>query len=55
MLQDGTKRKFAETLISNSVNILMTRGVDGLFIYAQDEKLRKALIHASDQKENVIQ
>lgn len=42
-LSDGTKRKFGEILIKNEVNVLMTRGVDGLYIYAQDEALREAL------------
>jgi DUF2075 family protein len=45
-LSDGTKRKFGETLIKNEVNVLMTRGVDGLYIYAHDEELRKALKRA---------
>ncbi|MFA9465603.1 MAG: DNA/RNA helicase domain-containing protein, partial [Velocimicrobium sp.] len=42
-LNDGSKRKFGETLIKNEVNVLMTRGVDGLYIYAQDPSLREAL------------
>lgn len=42
-LSDGTKKKFGEILIRNEVNVLMTRGVDGLYIYACDEELRKAL------------
>lgn len=45
-LSDGTKRKFGETLIKNEVNVLMTRGVEGLYIYAQDEALREALKRA---------
>lgn len=32
-----------EKIILNSINILMKRGVKGLYIYASDEKLRKAL------------
>ena len=32
-----------EQIILNSVNVLMKRGVKGLYIYASDEKLRKAL------------
>lgn len=42
-LSDGSKQNFGETLIKNSVNVLMTRGVNGLFIYAQDEALRNEL------------
>lgn len=32
-----------EQIILNSINVLMKRGVKGLYIYASDEKLRKAL------------
>ena len=32
-----------EKIILNSINVLMKRGVKGLYIYASDEKLRKAL------------
>lgn len=46
-LNDGSKRKFGETLIKNEVNVLMTRGVDGLYIYAQDPSLREALKNAN--------
>ena len=42
-LSDGTKRKFGELLIGNEVNVLMTRGVQGLYIFACDEELRQAL------------
>lgn len=42
-LNDGTKKKFGEILIRNEVNVLMTRGIDGLYIYACDEELRNAL------------
>ena len=45
-LQNGTKQKFGEQLIKNEVNVLMTRGVDGLFIYAYDMELREALKNA---------
>lgn len=49
-LSDGTHRKFGEKLIQNEVRVLMTRGVNGLYIYACDEELRNALVEAS--KEN---
>lgn len=32
-----------EQIILNSINVLMKRGVKGLYIYANDEKLRRAL------------
>lgn len=51
-LSDGTKQKFGETFIKNEVNVLMTRGVDGLYIYAQDPKLREALKKAKENDEN---
>lgn len=46
-LRDGTRRKFGEVLIGNEVNVLMTRGVQGLYIFAYDEGLRKALKNAA--------
>lgn len=46
-LADGSKRKFGEELIANEVNVLMSRGVKGLYIYACDAELRQALIEAS--------
>lgn len=42
-LSDGSKQSFAEVLLKNEINVLLTRGVNGLYIYAQDEALRKAL------------
>ncbi|NGP46764.1 DUF2075 domain-containing protein [Bacillaceae bacterium SIJ1] len=33
-----------ETIILNSLNVLMKRGIRGLFIYASDPKLRKRLL-----------
>lgn len=47
-LSDGTKRKFGEELLQHEVRVLMTRGVNGLFIYACDEELRKALLAAAE-------
>lgn len=43
-LSDGTRQKFGETLIQHEVRILMTRGVEGLYIYACDEELRNKLL-----------
>lgn len=45
-LSDGSKQKFGELLIQHEVRILMTRGIEGLFIYACDPELRKVLIQA---------
>lgn len=45
-LDNGSQENFAETLLRNEVNVLLTRGVDGLFIYAVDDKLRQALKEA---------
>ena len=46
-LSDGTKQKFGETLIQHEVRVLMTRGVNGLYLYACDPELRKALKEAA--------
>ena len=46
-LSDGTKQKFGETLIQHEVRVLMTRGVNGLYIYACDKELREALLEAA--------
>lgn len=42
-LQSGEKRSFDEKLIRNELNVLLTRGVHGLYIYAVDPELREAL------------
>lgn len=46
-LSDGSKQKFGELLIQHEVRVLMTRGVNGLFIFACDPELRKALKEAA--------
>ncbi len=54
-LSDGRKRRFAELLLRNEINVLLTRGVNGLYIYAQDEALRavlKTAIRGSDNDDN---
>lgn len=45
-LSDGSKQRFGEKLIQNEVRILMTRGVEGLYIYACDDALRQKLLDA---------
>ena len=42
-LADGSKAQFGETFIRNEVKVLLTRGTKGLYIYACDPALRKAL------------
>lgn len=42
-LFDGTSKKFGEKLLKHEVRILMTRGVNGLYIYACDKELREHL------------
>ena len=46
-LSDGTKKKFGEMLIQHEVRVLMTRGVNGMYIYACDPELQAELIKAS--------
>ena len=50
-LSDGTKQKFGEILIQHEVRVLMTRGVNGMYIYACDPELQKALLEATKIKE----
>ncbi|WP_145386571.1 DUF2075 domain-containing protein [Staphylococcus capitis] len=42
-LSDKTKQNFAEDLLKNELNVLLTRGVNGLYLYAVDDELRQAL------------
>lgn len=46
-LSDGTSKKFGEKLLKHEVRILMTRGVNGLYIYACDDELREHLKQCS--------
>ena len=50
-LSDGTKKKFGETLIQHEVRVLMTRGVNGMYIYACDPELQAALLAAAKERE----
>ncbi|MFD1417653.1 DNA/RNA helicase domain-containing protein [Companilactobacillus keshanensis] len=43
-LEDGTKINVAQELLQNELNVLLTRGVNGLYLYAVDEELQKELI-----------
>ncbi|WP_083912205.1 DUF2075 domain-containing protein [Corynebacterium mastitidis] len=42
-LSNGVKVSVAEELLRNELNVLLTRGVNGLYIYAVDDELRKVL------------
>ena len=42
-LSDGSSSNFGELFIRNEVKVLLTRGIKGLYIYACDPALRKAL------------
>ncbi|AKT52838.1 hypothetical protein ADJ73_12800 [Arsenicicoccus sp. oral taxon 190] len=45
-LANGTKVAVAEHLLRNELNVLLTRGVRGLYLYAVDRELREALLGA---------
>lgn len=45
-LSDGNKAKFGEMLLRNELNVLLTRGVNGLYLFAVDEELQTALMNA---------
>lgn len=47
---DGTKVCVAEELLRNELNVLLTRGVHGLYIYAVDDELRSILMAAQEGK-----
>ena len=42
-LSDGTSKDFADEFINNELGVLLTRGVNGLYIYACDDELREHL------------
>ena len=42
-LKNGEKKDFAEKFLNNELNVLLTRGVNGMYIYAVDAELRAAL------------
>lgn len=51
-LENGSKQHFSQMLLKNELNVLLTRGVNGLYIYAVDEQLREALKKASKGDNN---
>lgn len=46
-LKNDEKKDVSSELIRNQLNVLLKRGVHGLFIYAVDDKLRKELLRQS--------
>lgn len=46
-LADGKKIEVFDQNLNNELNILLTRGIKGLFIYAVDDNLREALKNAN--------
>ena len=42
-LPDGTSKSFGEEFLQNELGVLLTRGVNGLYIYACDDALREQL------------
>lgn len=42
-MSDGSLRNFAEELLRNELHVLLTRGVNGLYLYATDDELREKL------------
>ena len=42
-LEDGTKKSFGKIFLRNELGLLLTRGVNGLYIYACDKELRDQL------------
>ncbi|TCD55025.1 DUF2075 domain-containing protein [Alloscardovia theropitheci] len=51
-LSDGSKKKFGEELLKNELNVLLTRGVKGLYLYAVDEQLQQELLRLYKEKMN---
>lgn len=47
--KDGEKLDVSDFLLKNELNVLLTRGVNGLYIYAVDDELREALKKAKQQ------
>lgn len=46
-MSDGSMQNFGEELLKHEIRVLMTRGVNGMYIYACDPKLRAALLEAA--------
>ncbi|WP_125606674.1 DUF2075 domain-containing protein [Lapidilactobacillus bayanensis] len=48
-ISDGSKVNVSEELLRNELNILLTRGVHGLYIYAVDDQLQQVLMDAQNK------
>ncbi len=46
-MPDGSKQQFSEIFLRNQLNVLMKRGINGLYIYACDKELRNKLLQSS--------
>ena len=46
-MKNGEQKDISSELIRNQLNVLLKRGVHGLFIYAVDDELRKELLRQS--------
>lgn len=49
-LSSGEKQSFGEDLLKNELNVLLTRGVKGLYIYAVDADLQRELLRRQGAK-----
>lgn len=47
-LKDGSKQNFDKFLLKNELNVLLTRGVKGLYLYAVDDALQEELLKAQE-------
>ena len=48
----GGKRSYAVENLRNELNVLLTRGVHGLYIFAADPALREELLHRQRERRN---
>ena len=42
-LKNGERKSFGVQFLKNELSVLLTRGVNGLYIYACDDELREQL------------
>lgn len=49
VFSDGKRSNFADKLLPNELNVLLTRGVHGLYLHAVDPALQKALEDAAGE------
>ncbi|MQS89681.1 DUF2075 domain-containing protein [Companilactobacillus mishanensis] len=46
---NGKKLDISDRLLNNELNVLLTRGVNGLYIYAVDEQLQRKLMESQEE------